>query len=109
MKELCAVLIISLLGLLPIVVDAGQPSPVGEQAPEQKELLTKDRIQLAQERLKAEGFDPGPVDGVLNSQTEAAIRAYQQKQGIPVSGALDEATMRELQLPAGPPGGAGGR
>jgi peptidoglycan hydrolase-like protein with peptidoglycan-binding domain len=109
MKKLSAVLIISLLGLLPIVVNAGLPGPVGEQAPEQKELLTKDRIQLAQERLKAEGFDPGPVDGVLNSQTEAAIREYQQKQGIPVSGALDEATMRELQLPAGPAGGAGER
>jgi peptidoglycan hydrolase-like protein with peptidoglycan-binding domain len=108
MKKLCAVLIVSLLGLLPIVVNAGQPSPVGEQAPEQKQLLTKDRIQLAQERLKAEGFDPGPVDGVLNSRTEAAIREYQQKKGIPVSGALDEETMRELQLPASP-GGTGGR
>ena len=108
MKKLCAVLIISLLGLLPIVVDAGQPGPVGEQSPEQKQLLTKDRIRLVQERLKAEGFDPGPTDGVLNSQTEAAIRGYQQKQGIPVSGALDEATMRELQL-ATPPAGAGGR
>jgi peptidoglycan hydrolase-like protein with peptidoglycan-binding domain len=56
----------------------------------------------------AEGFNPGPVNGVLNVQTEAAIRQYQQKQGIPVSGALDEATLRELQLP-GSPGGTGSR
>jgi peptidoglycan hydrolase-like protein with peptidoglycan-binding domain len=109
MKKLFAALIIGLLGLCPVVVDAGESSPVGEQSPEQRQLLTKNQVQLAQERLKAEGFDPGPVNGVLNAQTEAAIRGYQQKQGIPTSGALDEATLRELQLLTPPAGGAGGR
>lgn len=108
MKKLFVVLIISLLGLWPIVVDAGQPSRTGEQPPEQQKLLNKDQIKLAQERLKTEGFNPGPADGELNSQTEAAIRQYQEKQGIPVSGALDEATLRELQLPISP-GAGGGR
>jgi peptidoglycan hydrolase-like protein with peptidoglycan-binding domain len=56
--------------------------------------------------LKAEGVYAGPVDGELNAQTEAALRQYQQKQGIPVSGAADEATLKELQieLPATPEG-----
>jgi len=108
MNKLMVVLIISLLGLLPFVVDAAGPSPTSEQAPEQRRLLTKDQIQLAQERLKAEGFDPGPVNGVLNPQTEAALQRYQEKQGIPVSGALDEATLREMQLSV-PPTGTGGR
>jgi peptidoglycan hydrolase-like protein with peptidoglycan-binding domain len=42
----------------------------------------------------------------MSAQTEAALRAYQQKQGLPVSGAADEATVRELQirLPATPQG-----
>ena len=59
-----------------------------------------------QERLKAEGVYAGPVDGELNAQTEAALRQYQQKHGIPVSGAADEATLRELQirLPTSPQG-----
>jgi peptidoglycan hydrolase-like protein with peptidoglycan-binding domain len=109
MKKLFAVLIISLVGLLPTVVDAAGTSPTGEQAPEQRRLLTKDQIQLAQERLKAEGFDPGPVNGMLSPQTEAALRRYQEKQGIPVSGALDEATVRELQLSMPSGGGTGGR
>jgi peptidoglycan hydrolase-like protein with peptidoglycan-binding domain len=108
MKQLLAMLIISMLGFLPTIVGAAGPSPTSKQSPEQRRLLTKDQIRLAQERLQAEGFDLGPVDGVLNPQTEAAIRQYQQKQGIPVSGALDEATMRELQLSV-PPGGTGGR
>ncbi len=108
MKKLFAVLIISLLGLLPTIVDAAGPSSTGDQAPEQRGLLTKDQIRLAQERLKAEGFDPGPVNGVLNPQTETALRQYQGKQGIPSSGALDEATLKELQLSI-PPSGTGGR
>jgi len=108
MKKVFAALIIGLLALWPIVTDAVERSGTGQQSPEQRQLLTKDQIQLAQERLKAEGFDPGPVNGVLNAQTEAAIREYQQKQGIPTSGALDEATLRELQLLT-PPGGTGGR
>src|ERR671919_2597879 len=106
MKTLFAVLLMSLLGLWPIVADAVEPSRADEQPPEQRRLLNQDQIQLVQERLRAEGFNPGPVNGVLNAQNEAAIRQYQQKQGIPVSGALDEATLRELQLPA-PPGGGG--
>ena len=40
----------------------------------------------------------GPVDGELNAQTEAALRHYQEKRGIPTSGAVDEATLQELQI-----------
>jgi peptidoglycan hydrolase-like protein with peptidoglycan-binding domain len=83
-----------------------EPSRADEQSPEQRRLLNQDQIQLVQERLRAEGFNPGPVNGVLNAQTGAAIRPYQQNQGMLVLGALDDATLRELQFPA-PPGGGG--
>jgi peptidoglycan hydrolase-like protein with peptidoglycan-binding domain len=108
MKKLFAVLIIALLGLWPMVIEAAPASPAGEQPPEQRRLLTKDQIQQVQERLKAEGVDPGPVDGVMNPQTEAALRQFQQKKGLPTSGAVDEATLRELQITIAP-GGAGTR
>jgi peptidoglycan hydrolase-like protein with peptidoglycan-binding domain len=58
--------------------------------------------------LRAEGVDPGPADGVMNPQTEAALRQFQQKKGLPTSGAADEATLRELQITIAP-GGAGTR
>ena len=106
MKKLFAVLIMGLLGLWPIVAQAGESGRAGEQPPEQRKLLSQDQIKLVQERLMAEGFNSGPANGVLNPQTEAAIREYQQKQKIPVSGALDEATLRELQFPVSP-GGTG--
>jgi peptidoglycan hydrolase-like protein with peptidoglycan-binding domain len=105
MKRFFAVVFIGLLSLWPIVVEAAAPGPAGEQSPEQRRLLTKDQIQQVQERLKAEGVDPGPVDGVMNPQTEAALRQFQQKKGIPTSGAADEATLRELQITIGPGGG----
>jgi len=108
MKKLVALLSIILLSALPTVSHAAATGSTGEQAPEQRRMLTKDQIRLAQERLQAEGFDPGPTDGVLSSQTETALRQYQQKQGLPVSGALDEATLRDLQLPF-PGVGTGGR
>jgi peptidoglycan hydrolase-like protein with peptidoglycan-binding domain len=108
MKKLFAVLIIGLLGLWPMVIESAQSTPAGEQPPEQRRLLTKDQIQQVQERLKAEGVDPGPVDGVMNPQTEAALRQFQQKRGLPTSGAVDEATLRELQITIAP-GGTGTR
>jgi peptidoglycan hydrolase-like protein with peptidoglycan-binding domain len=73
----------------------------------QKQVSEKpDNFKLVQERLKAEGVYAGPVDGEMNAQTRAALRQYQQKQGIPVSGAADEATLKRLQLriPGSPQG-----
>ena len=103
MHILMAVLMVSVLWLCPVMAEAGT---AGEQPPEQRQTLTKDNVKLIQERLKAERVYAGPVDGELNAQTEAALRAYQEKQGIPVSGAADEATLKELQieLPATPEG-----
>jgi peptidoglycan hydrolase-like protein with peptidoglycan-binding domain len=89
------VLIVSVLWLSPIMIEAGT---TGEQPPQQKQIISKDNVKLIQERLTAEGVYAGPIDGELNAQTEAALRQYQAKQGIPVSGAADEATLRELQI-----------
>jgi peptidoglycan hydrolase-like protein with peptidoglycan-binding domain len=106
MHTVVAVRIWSLLWLCPVPVEAGTVGMRGEQPPEQRTLLTKDHLKLVQARLQAEGVSAGPVDGELNTQTEAARRVYQQKQGIPVSGAADEATLKQLQidLPASPEG-----
>ena len=95
MPRLVAVLIVSVLWLCPLMTEAGT---TGEQPPEQRQTLTKDHVKLIQQRLNVEGVYAGPVDGELNAQTEAALRQYQQKQGLPISGAADEATLKELQV-----------
>jgi peptidoglycan hydrolase-like protein with peptidoglycan-binding domain len=105
MHAVVVVLMCSLLWLCPLMVEAGTAS---EQRPEQEQLISKDNLKLVQERLAAEGVYAGPIDGEINAQTEAALRAYQQKHGIPVSGAADPATLKQLQLqlPATRPGEA---
>jgi peptidoglycan hydrolase-like protein with peptidoglycan-binding domain len=102
-----AVLIVSMLALGPILGEAGTAGTTGEQRPEQPQLLTQDTIKRLQERLAAENVYAGPVDGVMNAQTEAALRVYQKAHGLDVSGAPDEATLKQLQirLPTSPGGG----
>jgi hypothetical protein len=54
------------------------------------------QIREVQKRLKAAGFDPGPIDSVLGNQTKEALRRYQTAKGLPVTGVLDEATRGSL-------------
>jgi hypothetical protein len=61
------------------------------------------RIAQAQERLKAAGFDPGYIDGVLGPRTRQALRHYQASQGLPTTGLLDEPTQRVLLANDRPP------
>jgi peptidoglycan hydrolase-like protein with peptidoglycan-binding domain len=51
-------------------------------------LLTRGQIQFAEARLQAFECDPGPVDGVFTAETQAAVRAFQARYGLPVSGCL---------------------
>ena len=59
-------------------------------------LLTPGDIQVAEAHLQAFGYDPGPVDGRFTAQTQAALRAFQRRYGLSVSGLLDHETRREL-------------
>jgi peptidoglycan hydrolase-like protein with peptidoglycan-binding domain len=59
-------------------------------------LLTSGEIQVAEGHLQDFGFDPGPVDGIFTAQTQAAVRAFQARYGLRVSGLLDRETRLEL-------------
>jgi hypothetical protein len=59
-------------------------------------ILTPGDIQVAETHLQEFGFDPGPVDGLFTAQTQAALRAYQRRYGLSVSGLLDRETRLEL-------------
>jgi len=52
----------------------------------------------AQEALKTQGFDPGPIDGYMGPRTRAAISDYQRRENLPVTGMLDDATMAKLNV-----------
>jgi peptidoglycan hydrolase-like protein with peptidoglycan-binding domain len=70
--------------------------PPGAERPAVDRLLNRGEIQAAETHLRDFGFDPGPVDGTYTAQTKAAVRAYQARYGLPVSGLLDYATRLQL-------------
>lgn len=53
-------------------------------------------IRAVQRALETQGFDVGPVDGVFGLQTQAALRAFQARQGLAASGQPDAATVARL-------------
>jgi hypothetical protein len=50
------------------------------------------RLRSAQLRLLYRGFHPGAIDGVIGNMTRGALRRFQQEEGLPVTGELDDAT-----------------
>ena len=59
-----------------------------------------------QTRLKNWGYYDGVVDGVFGSRTEAAVRWFQQKNGLSVDGHVGNQTLAALGI--SPSGGGGG-
>ena len=53
-------------------------------------------VQEAQQELKEQGYYFGQVNGDKDADTIAAIRRFQIRSGLPVSGELDEQTLRTL-------------
>jgi peptidoglycan hydrolase-like protein with peptidoglycan-binding domain len=60
-----------------------------------QELSTND-MKLVQQRLREKGYDPGTINGTADETTRAAIRKFQQDQGVPVTGTIDERTANQL-------------
>src|SRR5437899_3291000 len=54
------------------------------------------RVFEAQLGLIRKGISPGSIDGLLGSQTRAAIRAFQEEEELPVTGTVNNATLGRL-------------
>jgi hypothetical protein len=94
-----AVLVLS----LPLIAHAGSPftSIHPEEAyPDPQGSVSWDAyhgfIGKVQERLRALGFDAGPVNGDFGSKTQAALVQFQLSASIPASGQLDDQTLAHL-------------
>ena len=55
-----------------------------------------DLFKQVQEKLRAQGFDAGPVNGDFGAKTQAALAQFQRARDLPVSGSLDDKTRAEL-------------
>ena len=59
--------------------------------------LGKNEIRELEGFLADLGFDPGPVDGVLDEQTRTAIKGYQDLAALPVTGRASWGLLAELR------------
>ena len=69
----------------------------------------REQVKAVQQALKDKGHDPGEVDGAMGPKTQAALRDYQQKEGLKATGTADADTMAKLtasaSMPAASPSG----
>jgi peptidoglycan hydrolase-like protein with peptidoglycan-binding domain len=56
-------------------------------------------VKALQQRLAALKYYPGTIDGEFGSNTQAALWAFQEINGVKVTGKVDAATARRLELP----------
>jgi membrane-bound lytic murein transglycosylase B len=60
--------------------------PLVTTRPASEQQLSRIQVEKIQELLAAQGFDPGPVDGVVGSQTRQAIKEFQRTAKLPADG-----------------------
>jgi peptidoglycan hydrolase-like protein with peptidoglycan-binding domain len=65
-------------------------------------------IRKVQEKLNSMGYNAGAVDGAYGPKTQAALKKFQQSQGIQVSGELNQETLAALGVEGSSVTGAAG-
>jgi len=98
-------------------VDTGPHFPLDDMKAllSDRRVLSWKDIRDAQERLDALGYWPGPVDGIIGMKTRAAIRSFQEQNGLPMytdaisrpDGGLDRQTWELLFSDAAKPAPTG--
>ena len=58
----------------------------------------RSQMTLVQETLGRFGYEPGPIDGVMRFKTGSALRAFQQKHGLSVTGRSNPETLATLGI-----------
>ena len=62
--------------------------------------LSRTKIRQVQQALDKDGFKAGPTDGRWGSETENAVKQFQQSKQIQANGQLDQQTIADLGLDA---------
>lgn len=78
----------------------GSTAPVRTDLPASASASGESRlvVRAVQRELAARGFDVGPVDGELSDKTQAAISAFQKKEGLAVTGMPSDDLLRQILL-----------
>lgn len=60
--------------------------------------MTPGLVQRVQQALKSQGFDPGPIDGIMGARTVRALNGFQRARGLPVDSYLNVQSVQALGL-----------
>lgn len=64
--------------------------------------MSSETVRKAQQALKDKGHDPGPVDGIMGPQTQAAVKKFQESQAnMKGTGQLSQQTLSALGVEGG--------
>ncbi|KRC20126.1 peptidoglycan-binding protein [Acidovorax sp. Root217] len=55
------------------------------------------RVQI---KLRSLGLYEGPIDGVMSSSVQEALRYFQDLKGLPKTGTMSTATLNAMGIPA---------
>ena len=69
-----------------------------DKKPEMGKVSGGQSTKEVQEALKAKGNDPGPIDGKMGSKTRAALKAFQESNGLKGTGKIDNETADKLGI-----------
>lgn len=78
----------------PATTPAPTPAPTPVPTPTYQ---YRSEVEAAQKLLKQLGTDTGKIDGKLGPNTQAAVRKFQEKEGLPASGDVDSAVITAME------------
>lgn len=75
-----------------------QPEQQSQQQSQQQAQQSPEVVKQVQEKLSAAGHDAGPADGQMGPKTQAALKDFQEKEGLQASGQIDQQTLAALEI-----------
>jgi lipid-binding SYLF domain-containing protein len=76
--------------------ETGKATETKKPAAKKTSGISSSKVRETQTALKNEGFDPGPIDGIMGPMTMTALRNYQSHNKLEVTGTLTPETKNSL-------------
>ena len=76
----------------------GGAAQQGQQRQMAGQQLEQKQVQKLQKKLNEEGFNSGPVDGIIGPKTRNALQEFQREEGIAATGQPDQETLEALDI-----------
>ena len=97
LRTVCTVLIIAAIAV-PIIAFGGGNASETEESAVLKIGSSGTQVRTLQTKLNNWGYDAGSVDGIFGSKTQAAVKRFQQKNGLVADGIVGSKTAAALGM-----------